>query len=273
MLVTTEPRSFCIVPKWVYQLGPRAAHTYGCLVAFADNEEHACWPRLATLAEFGGVSVATLRAGIRDLEAIGAVEVSPRFDDSGVQRSNRYHLRTSDPRVQISKGRVQDLDPELNPGELDPLSGANAPDVLCEERDVLHGQDPSAIATNANGSVARAPAHEPAREERADVARVSEQLVAHVLEQTDRVPTAGVRWHRDLRLMLDRDDVSEADALAVIAWLRGPGGAQFWARNVLSATTLREKFPRLLLEQRRYGGAALRSSTAALAARLREQGE
>jgi hypothetical protein len=42
---------------------------------------------------------------------------------------------------------------------------------------------------------------------------------------------------------------------------------------VLSATTLREKFPRLLLEQRRYGGAALRSSTAALAARLREQGE
>lgn len=243
--VTVERRDFCIVPHWVYSLGQRASHTYGCLVRFADNDSGDCWPRLSKVADFGGVGVAALRAGIRDLEEIGAVVVTPRFDATGVQRSNRYHLRYTDPRVPISIGQGADsATPELDPGELDLLSGANAPD----------GSSVSPFDTSKNGSPA-SPASAPAREaepSRPDVREIVGRIAEHVAEQTGRVPRLPkATWSRDVRLLLDADGVTPDDAVRIIEWLRGPGGARFWSAVILSPKKFRHHFPALRAEAAR----------------------
>ena len=87
-----------------------------------------------------------------------------------------------------------------------------------------------------------------AEPERADVERVCQAMVASVHRRTGRTPTITRRWRTQARLMLDRDGVTEADALAAIAWSEND---DFWRANILGIPKLREKYPTLSLQAQR----------------------
>ena len=87
-----------------------------------------------------------------------------------------------------------------------------------------------------------------AEPERDDVDRVCQAMVASVQRRTGRTPTITRRWRTQARLMLDRDGVTEADALAAIAWSEND---DFWRSNILGIPKLREKYPTLSLQAQR----------------------
>lgn len=92
--LTADAVPFAMIPEWVLfhpQLTSHAVRLYGVLMRFAGESRH-CWPGLVTLAGKIGSSRSTVQRAIKELEAVGALTVSPRYSEHGDRTSNDYHL-------------------------------------------------------------------------------------------------------------------------------------------------------------------------------------
>ncbi len=84
--------------------------------------------------------------------------------------------------------------------------------------------------------------------QREDVERVCQAIAAHAEEQTGKLPRVTKKWRDAVRLLMDRDGFSFEQVMLIVHWVRGHN---FWAANILSAPTLRAKFPTLVAQSRR----------------------
>lgn len=83
---------------------------------------------------------------------------------------------------------------------------------------------------------------------RADVQRLCDHLADRVQANGSKRPKIGKGWRDAARLMLDRDDRTEAQVHSAIDWCQDD---EFWRANVLSMPTLREKYDQLRLQAQR----------------------
>lgn len=87
---------------------------------------------------------------------------------------------------------------------------------------------------------------------RPDVDRICTHLADRIEANGSKRPTVGERWRTAGRLLMDADHRTEQQVHAAIDWCQSD---EFWRANVLSMSTLREKYDqlRLVAEQRRGG--------------------
>ena len=84
---------YAIIPEWLLDTAsPRAIQVYGFLRRYADKSSLESIPSRATLAKRARCSRNTIDRAIKELEDIGAVSVTARFDEHGDRTSNLYHL-------------------------------------------------------------------------------------------------------------------------------------------------------------------------------------
>lgn len=101
MRVTAETK-FAVLPEWLLyaDIGDAAVRLYAVLARHADREGRS-HPSRGRLAELMRCSTKTVDRALKDLVAVGAVEVEKRFLN-GSPTTNRFHLRTSDPATPVS---------------------------------------------------------------------------------------------------------------------------------------------------------------------------
>ena len=87
-----------------------------------------------------------------------------------------------------------------------------------------------------------------AEADRDDVNRVCEHMANSVHQRTGRRPNITRAWRTAARLMLDRDQRTEADIIAAINW---SANDDFWRANILSLPALRRQYDRLSLQAAR----------------------
>ena len=84
---------YAIIPEWVLDTASaRAVQVYGFLRRYADKDSLQSKPSRATLAKRARCSRNTIDRALNELVDIGALTVTPRFDDHGDRTSNLYHL-------------------------------------------------------------------------------------------------------------------------------------------------------------------------------------
>ena len=106
----SEQVPFEMIPHWLMDVASsREIHLYLILRNYAGRKD-ACWPARETLANDMGVSVKTIQRLIKGLELHGALEIQPRYTQSGGQTSNHYFLRWSDPLGDLPPEVVHDPD-------------------------------------------------------------------------------------------------------------------------------------------------------------------
>lgn len=92
---------FAMVPRWVIRhpdLSATAKALYADLMTYAANDTHAAFPGRAALADDLGVSLRTIGAKIRELEARGIIRVTSRRNKhTGAFYSNHYELAYESP--------------------------------------------------------------------------------------------------------------------------------------------------------------------------------
>lgn len=114
------------IPRWILRAGDKLSHgavrLYGVIMTYADNSTRAAFPSREKLAEDMGVSVATIKRAIKELEEFGAVEVTRRRNKkTGNFYANHYILVFNDPRVISDPPREVMDDPITRPTvKLDP---------------------------------------------------------------------------------------------------------------------------------------------------------
>jgi hypothetical protein len=98
---------FTIVPEWVLDapISDVAVRLYGVLRRYADKAGE-CIPGRKTLAERLRKSPSTVDRAARELIAIGALEIEPRYDSRGDQTSNLYRLFSVPPYARVNRGVV-----------------------------------------------------------------------------------------------------------------------------------------------------------------------
>lgn len=222
---------FVILPVWVMALGQRPAMTYAALASFAREGE--TYVGLPTVAERLGVTINTVRSGVRELEDAGAVVIEPRYRDDGSRTTNEYRLLIDPPLQDIGGAPHQ------------PVGGAppqTVGGVVTRRKDELE-ETPNGVSLADD---------QPARPE---VTELCNLLATQVFEQTGARPTVSKAWERDMRLTLDRPRAPGAEPWTalqveyVIRWLGGVGERpQFWAMNVRCPGKLRSKMQRLVDE-------------------------
>lgn len=92
--------------------------------------------------------------------------------------------------------------------------------------------------------------------QRDDVTRICDHLADRIEANGAKRPTITAKWHDAARLMLDRDQRTEADIHAAIDWCQAD---EFWRANVLSMPKLREKYDQLRLQAQRKSGSSSRT--------------
>lgn len=127
-----EPAPYERIPHWVLfhpRMTANAVRLYLVLGSYAMGSGQA-FPSRRTLAKRMGVSVPTVDAAKDVLIACGALEVQPRLNDRGDQRSNLYLLRWSN----ILTGGKESLPPgqrnlgtEANTLEADSIRDTRSP--------------------------------------------------------------------------------------------------------------------------------------------------
>ena len=75
----------------ISSLTPRSVKLLAFLQAHADKEGVSFWSKRKT-CEALGISESTYARALRELTRAGLVEVKPRFDENGRQRSNTYRV-------------------------------------------------------------------------------------------------------------------------------------------------------------------------------------
>ena len=84
---------FSAVPEWVTfhsDLTGEQVRLYAVFCRYAHDQ--AAWPSIESLVEKTGRSESSIKRDIRQLQKVGAIHVEERFDDTGRQTSNLYHL-------------------------------------------------------------------------------------------------------------------------------------------------------------------------------------
>jgi hypothetical protein len=243
---------YAIVPLWVQSISVKALVAYVALARYANGATGQCHPKLATLADDAGCCVNSIRAGIDDLVAAGAVVVTERYSDrDGSRLANTYQLRIDQPLPPSTTcvpplHHMEGAPPPHDTQGLDEVELEQTPDGVCESR--------------------------------IDIAEVLDAFCDHYRTATDgREPVVTKVWRREVRLMLDGPgkrppEWTREQLVHAIRWLDGPtSDAQFWSRNVLCPKKLRLQMPRLAaaIRAERNGttrGGAPRQTTADLAA-------
>lgn len=93
--LTVEPQRFAIVPAWVLDaaISDAAVRLYAVLARYGVSSG-VRMPSRTTLATRMGKSPDSVDRALKELEALGAVEVERR-SSAGQRLTNRYHLRTA----------------------------------------------------------------------------------------------------------------------------------------------------------------------------------
>lgn len=235
--VADGPRSrqsvpFVIVPKWIQSLGWKALLAYHALAAGANRDTSESRTPQPKLADMVGVSVTTMREGIAELVAAGAVEIVPEYHpDTGSRMPNLYVLA---------------FDPPLATHQAPPSQGDGAP---LAGRGAIRPQEvrPQEVQPTV------AHAEKPPRPE---VTELCALLATHVEAVTGARPVVTKTWERDMRLTLERprgtgDPWTAEQVEYVIRWLGREGErSQFWSVNVRCPSKLRAQMDRLVLEIR-----------------------
>lgn len=108
------------IPRWILRAEDKLSHgavrLYGVIMTYADNSTRAAFPSRERLAEDMGVSVATIKRSIKELEDFGAMAVTRRRNKkTGNFYANHYVLSFSDPRVTDDPPREVMDDPITKP--------------------------------------------------------------------------------------------------------------------------------------------------------------
>lgn len=108
------------IPRWILRAGDKLSHgavrLYGVIMTYADNSTRAAFPSREKLAEDMGVSVATIKRSIKELEDFDAMTVTRRRNKkTGNFYANHYVLSFSDPRVTDDPPREVMDDPITKP--------------------------------------------------------------------------------------------------------------------------------------------------------------
>jgi len=95
---------FAMIPTWLLRSGGKlssnAVMLYGVIMTYADNVTREAFPSRETLAEDMGVSVATVKRAIKELEQADVIHVKRvRTEKGGNFRSNQYTLASEPPWV------------------------------------------------------------------------------------------------------------------------------------------------------------------------------
>ncbi len=85
----------------------------------------------------------------------------------------------------------------------------------------------------------------PAKPERDDVTRLCEHLERRIIDNGCRKPKVNKSWRDAARLLIDKDNVDEADAHRLIDWCQDH---HFWKSNILSFPKFREQYDKLRLQ-------------------------
>lgn len=91
---------------------------------------------------------------------------------------------------------------------------------------------------------------------RHDVERVCKHLAAVIEKGGSKRPAVTKKWRNDIRLLIDKDEITPDQAIAAIDWAHAN---DFWQAHILSPAKLRQKFDTL----RRQATAEQRRRTAA----------
>lgn len=99
----TTGTPYAQVPVWILRSGANLSNgaraVYGVIMSYADNNTRVAFPSRETLAEDLGVSVATVKRAIKELENFGALNVTrQRNKRTGNFFANRYTLVFDSPR-------------------------------------------------------------------------------------------------------------------------------------------------------------------------------
>ena len=88
-----ESGYFATIPEWVLdaEVSDRAVRVYCALSRYA-NEDGACWPSRATLAQRLRCSLDSIDRALVELVALGAIEKQQRLHDYGDNDTNIYLL-------------------------------------------------------------------------------------------------------------------------------------------------------------------------------------
>lgn len=108
------------IPQWILRsqgkLSGNSVQLYGIIMSYADNDTKTAFPSREKLAEDMGVSVATVKRCIKDLEAYGALIVERRRNKrTGNFYANHYTLIFNSPRVTGDPRREVTGDPITTP--------------------------------------------------------------------------------------------------------------------------------------------------------------
>ena len=105
---------FSIVPEWVIDapISAQAVRVYAVLCRYADKDDGTCFPSIRTLAERINVSESTIKRGLKELKAIGAIKSQKRFDKAtGEQTSNLYTVMRSKEAIYDLPNVIDDTSP------------------------------------------------------------------------------------------------------------------------------------------------------------------
>lgn len=91
--VTTDIGPFAMVPEWLLYSGvsTNAICVFATLHRFSDKVSSEAYPGREKMAELTHLSVSTVDRAVKELQVIGAVTVTPRYE-GGRQTANLYHL-------------------------------------------------------------------------------------------------------------------------------------------------------------------------------------
>lgn len=95
-------------------------------------------------------------------------------------------------------------------------------------------------------------------ETRDDVDRICATLQERMVANGVKRPTITKAWHREARLLLDKDGYSFDEVMRVLEWSQAD---RFWKANIHSVPKFREKFGQLLIKSREQNARPARNPT------------
>lgn len=105
--MSDELTGMAAIPRWI-QRDPKVSWKAKAVYIAINSrigEHGAAFPSHATIAEDCGVSITTVKQGIRELEDMGVLAKSSRFQETNGQTSNEYTLALHRPRAAVDPGR------------------------------------------------------------------------------------------------------------------------------------------------------------------------
>lgn len=224
---------FAAVPTWMIrdkQVPRNAILVYASLSSRAGYG--AIFPSQATIAAESGLSERTVRTMLGNLEALGLVKRRSRRGKEG-----RANTRT-DAYTLHPNGRTEE-----------PADIAGRSELPANDEQATGNQQHSTPYIEIDKEEIEK--SEISDETRPDVERLLDLLDFElVLNGVKRLPARNKKNRDAIRLMIDRDGISEQDIAGAIRWCQAD---EFWRGNILSASKLREKYETLRAQASRKG--------------------